>query len=79
MQYNSPCIRCGKERIVAKSWNETIGTSVVTYTTTVCPDPECQKIVEKQLQKKKDHIDAIQANSLRRKKENKRNRKLGKK
>lgn len=32
-----------------------MGKSVVTYTETVCPDPECQKIVEKQLavQKKK--------------------------
>lgn len=53
------CIRCGKERIESKSWEETaisfMGKTVVTYTETVCPDPECQKIVEKQLaaQKKK--------------------------
>ena len=45
-----PCTRCGTERIVAKTWTETVkifgGRSVVTHTDTVCPDPECQKIVE---------------------------------
>lgn len=53
------CIRCGKQRIESKSWEETVtgfmGKSVVTYTETVCPDPKCQELVEKQLavQKKK--------------------------
>ncbi|MBI4991140.1 hypothetical protein HZB96_03540 [Candidatus Gottesmanbacteria bacterium] len=79
MSKNSPCIRCGKERIVAKSWTEYIGASLVTYTTTVCPDPECQKIVDDQLKKRKDKLETIQRESLRRKVENKRNRKTKKK
>ncbi len=60
---NNPCIRCGKQRIIAREWKETIktlsGPSVVTYQLTVCPDPDCQKIVEEKqaLQKaKQDEI-----------------------
>ena len=68
MQSTNACIRCGKERIVAKRWEEKVGISMVTYTITVCPDAECQKIVEDQLQKKKDKIDAIQEESLKRRK-----------
>jgi hypothetical protein len=45
----SVCIRCGKERIVVSSRKEVVSKSEVVYTTTVCPDPECQKIVEKGL------------------------------
>jgi hypothetical protein len=74
-----PCIRCGKERISAKSWTETVGTSVVTYTNYVCPDPQCQAIVEEEFNKKKTHLANIQAKSLERKKQNKRNRKVNKK
>lgn len=53
-EHNSnPCIRCGKERITSKTWKETvknfIGSTIVTYTETVCPDSDCQKIVEKGL------------------------------
>jgi len=43
------CIRCGKTRIVTKTWKEYVGTSTVTYTTTACPDQACQKIVDKKL------------------------------
>lgn len=45
----SPCIRCGKTRVVSKVWQEYIGQSLVTYTDTVCPDPACQKIVEEEI------------------------------
>ena len=45
----SVCIRCGKERIVVSSRKEMVSKSEVVYTTTACPDPECQKIVEKGL------------------------------
>lgn len=75
----NPCIRCGKDRIVAKEWKEKIGNSVVICTSNVCPDPECQKIVESQLKSKKDRFDAIQANSLKKREENTRNKKLLKK
>lgn len=45
----SKCTRCGKERIIQSSSVETLEKTTVTYTVTVCPDPECQKLVEKGL------------------------------
>lgn len=49
----SVCIRCGKQRIVSKVWDEQVvtmrGETTITYTETVCPDVACQKIVEKEL------------------------------
>jgi hypothetical protein len=44
------CPRCGKQRIVVSSRLEVVSNSEVTYTETVCPDPECQKMIEKGLQ-----------------------------
>ena len=44
---SNPCINCGKPRIDSKSWKGKIGASVITYTLTICPDPDCQKIVDK--------------------------------
>lgn len=59
----NPCTRCGKERIESKSWTETLetffGSTTVTHTETVCPDPECQKIVEEKLddaRRKKENL-----------------------
>lgn len=47
------CTRCGKERIDSKTWEEEItsffGATTITHTETVCPDPECQKIVEEKM------------------------------
>jgi hypothetical protein len=45
---SNPCIRCGKERIVAKERTEKIGagSGTITYIQTICPDKECQKIVD---------------------------------
>lgn len=45
----NPCIRCGKPRIVDKTWKEYVGKSLLTYVTTVCPDKECQKAVEQEI------------------------------
>lgn len=42
----NPCIRCGKDRVVTKTWQEVIGISSVTYTLAVCPDDACQKLVD---------------------------------
>lgn len=42
------CIRCGKKRIFLKKWSEKVdgkGT-LLTYTQTICPDKECQEIVD---------------------------------
>lgn len=47
----SICIECGKQRIVVGTYQEKVGNSVVTYKETICPDPECQKKVEKTLAK----------------------------
>lgn len=45
----SVCTRCGKPRIVVKTYEEKVDTSTVTYTITECSDPECQKMVNKTL------------------------------
>jgi len=74
MPETTPCIRCGKLRIVAKTWSEKINDSLVTYTQTVCPDSECQSKVENELEKKSNKIKDIQQKSLERRKLNKRNK-----
>ena len=44
---------CGKERIVIKTYKEKIGTSYVTFKEMTCPDPECQKRINKVLSSEK--------------------------
>ena len=56
----SRCIRCGKERVVLNSYTEKLEKTSVVYTVTVCPDPECQEIVEKGLRIEKDKRAVIQ-------------------
>ena len=43
----SACIRCGKIRIFSKKWTEKMekGTAI-THIEFVCPDKDCQKIVD---------------------------------
>ena len=47
------CTRCGKERVISKTWDEVVEIyehrSIITHTQFVCSDGECQKIVESQL------------------------------
>ncbi len=50
---SNPCVKCGKERVDSKSWEGKIGASVVTYTLTICPDPECQKQVDQGIAERK--------------------------
>lgn len=50
----NPCIQCGKERVDGKSWKEKSGVSVVTHTQTICPDSDCQKIVDKAIADRKE-------------------------
>ena len=52
-KYSNLCCRCGKVRIVTKTWKETVGASEVTVTETVCPDPVCQKSLNKELESQK--------------------------
>lgn len=49
----NPCVQCGKERVDGKSWKGKSGGSVVTYTQTLCPDSDCQKIVDKAISDRK--------------------------
>ena len=59
---SSPCIRCGKDRVLFKKWVEKSAGkgSAVTSELYVCPDKDCQKIVDKKFedmrQKKLDII-----------------------
>lgn len=64
--YNSPCIRCGTERVVSKIWEEKIDDSVIINTETVCPDPECQKKVNSDNKKHRDKYAAIKLRSEQR-------------
>lgn len=50
------CIRCGKVRIFSRRWKEKVDGrgSVVTHEETVCPDPECQKLVDQHFSEMRD-------------------------
>ena len=56
------CVRCGKQRIVLSVNEEKVGTSVITTTETICPDPECQKKVDSMLgiEQEKRHTSFLQ-------------------
>lgn len=56
---NNPCIRCGKQRIDGKSWKDKTGLFAITYTKTICPDSECQKIVDQSIADKKAKSDNL--------------------
>ncbi len=49
---SNPCIRCGKDRIASKETKLIINTVTTIRMIAVCPDKECQKIVEEQLAEK---------------------------
>jgi hypothetical protein len=61
---NNPCTRCGKQRIKSKTWKESVanyvGFTEITFTETVCPDPDCQKIVEKGLNQQREKREEIE-------------------
>lgn len=59
------CIRCGKQRVVVKTKKEYINSSLVLTTTTVCPDGDCQKVVDAMLNKEKEQRDVINKNHER--------------
>jgi hypothetical protein len=46
----SVCTRCGKQRVIVRTYDEVVGTSTVSYTETSCPDKLCQELVEDKLQ-----------------------------
>lgn len=56
------CILCGKPRIVVRTYKEVVGNSTVVHTDTACPDPECQKKLDKQLDEERQRRIEKQAN-----------------
>ncbi len=52
--FKNICIRCGKERVILREWEERVGNSIVTNIDTTCPDPVCQKIVDNDNKKQRD-------------------------
>lgn len=48
-KYSNVCYRCGSQRIVSRTYKEGTGTNQVTVTLMICPNPECQKTVNKEL------------------------------
>ena len=50
----NPCIRCGKERIKGKERVITVDSRKTKLTMYVCPDKECQKIVEAEVAAKEE-------------------------
>lgn len=59
----SPCIRCGKIRVVSRVWTEKIDRgNPITHTETVCPDKECQSIVDADFAAKREKKLLLTAN-----------------
>lgn len=55
-QIETQCIRCGKTRVFFRRWKEKVDGrgAVVTHVETVCPDSECQKIVDAEFAAKRE-------------------------
>lgn len=55
-QSNTQCIRCGKLRVFSRKWKDRENNkgSQVTHVETVCPDSECQKLVDEKFQEMRD-------------------------
>lgn len=53
-QEETSCIRCGKKRIFKRQWKEVFGRGpAIIHVETVCPDSECQKIVDAEFAEKR--------------------------
>lgn len=56
---SNPCIRCGKERIVLKTWTDKVGNFPLTHTTTGCPDKACQKVLNDEMEAAREKREAM--------------------
>jgi hypothetical protein len=70
----STCPRCGKVRVVVKTYKSRIGGSSIVTTLTACPDPKCQAVVDKQLAKQQKFRDEMHLAAERRAQEAKERR-----
>jgi hypothetical protein len=75
----TPCIKCGKMRVLKKSVDEVIAGSTVTYSYMVCPDSECQKSVDEQMRIKQGLIDSRAKDSLKRRQDSLKKKRVSKK
>ncbi len=68
----NPCSRCGKERIISRTWIEIIktysGKSTLTHTMSICPDPVCQRKVDGDIAAAKEHVATLLRLKLEREK-----------
>lgn len=48
------CFRCGQKCIFSKTWIEETSGAKITHHVWICPDKECQKIVEQTLKEKRE-------------------------
>ncbi|OGM15925.1 hypothetical protein A2V56_04890 [Candidatus Woesebacteria bacterium RBG_19FT_COMBO_42_9] len=67
-------MRCGKVRVVVKTYKEYIGSSLIVTKLTACPDPDCQTIVDRQLVKDQKLRDERELANVRRQTEAKERR-----
>lgn len=67
--YQNLCNRCGKVRVVVRTWEEQVGYSVVTNTEMACPDPDCQRAVDAENRKQMDKYKLMKRKSEERMKE----------
>lgn len=77
--YSNLCIRCGTQRVVAKTWKEKLGDSVIINTEMICPNTECQKEVDKDNKRQREKNIAIKLRSEQRALDRKAQRSLKKK
>lgn len=62
-KYSNPCIRCGTERVVFRTWKEKLDNSTIINTEMICPNPECQKQVAKDNKERVDRYTALKKKS----------------
>jgi hypothetical protein len=60
------CSRCGKQRIVVKTWKESIKGVITIFTSTACPDAACQEKVDRKLTLQKEKKEALENERIQR-------------
>jgi len=66
LKAKNPCIICGKERVVIKTYTEKVDGATYVVKLSACPDPACQKKVDAILAKEKSQRQGIKEASARR-------------
>jgi len=73
INYSSLCVRCGKERVFSKRWKEKVKTFTgfveVTHVEMLCPDGECQMLVDGIMagkKEKREQMEKIKSDRMKR-------------